>query len=87
MQIVKGLTDLRKENLVHRDLKPANIVIHFPDLLNEDLTEYIKNFNFENQKFCCKIADFGLAKTLGEDSFAETYCGSNYYIAPEIVTK
>ena len=34
-----------------------------------------------------KIADFGLARQVGENSMAETYVGSPYYMAPEVLMK
>ncbi|KAL5614348.1 hypothetical protein BROUX41_004454 [Berkeleyomyces rouxiae] len=33
-----------------------------------------------------KIADFGLAKIVGEDSFATTLCGTPAYVAPEVLS-
>lgn len=32
-----------------------------------------------------KVADFGLAKIIGEDSFTSTLCGTPSYVAPEIL--
>lgn len=32
-----------------------------------------------------KIADFGLAKIVGEDDFTSTLCGTPSYVAPEIL--
>ena len=32
-----------------------------------------------------KLIDYGLAKTLGDDSQAKTFCGTPEYIAPEVV--
>lgn len=32
-----------------------------------------------------KIADFGLAKIIGEESFTTTLCGTPSYVAPEIL--
>lgn len=32
-----------------------------------------------------KIADFGLSRMLNPDDFAETVCGSPFYMAPEIL--
>lgn len=34
-----------------------------------------------------KLADFGLAKIIGEDSFTETVCGTPSYVAPEILVE
>lgn len=33
-----------------------------------------------------KLADFGLAKIIGEDSFTTTLCGTPSYVAPEILS-
>jgi len=33
-----------------------------------------------------KLADFGLAKIIGEQSFTTTLCGTPSYVAPEILT-
>lgn len=33
-----------------------------------------------------KLADFGLAKIIGEESFTTTLCGTPSYVAPEILT-
>ena len=32
-----------------------------------------------------KLADFGLAKIIGEESFTTTLCGTPSYVAPEIL--
>jgi serine/threonine-protein kinase CHEK2 len=34
-----------------------------------------------------KLADFGLAKIIGEESFTTTLCGTPSYVAPEILTE
>jgi serine/threonine-protein kinase CHEK2 len=34
-----------------------------------------------------KLADFGLAKIIGEDSFTTTLCGTPSYVAPEILAE
>ncbi|KAG8685105.1 hypothetical protein FRC08_013302 [Ceratobasidium sp. 394] len=32
-----------------------------------------------------KVADFGLAKAVGDDTFLKTFCGTPVYLAPEVV--
>lgn len=34
-----------------------------------------------------KLADFGLAKIIGEESFTTTLCGTPSYVAPEILAE
>ena len=75
---------------MHRDLKPANILIHFSNIEKgqdiEDISQYCKNFDFKynHQSLVVKIADLGLAKIVQGDQQAQTYCGSPYFMAPEI---
>lgn len=33
-----------------------------------------------------KLADFGLAKIIGEDSFTTSLCGTPSYVAPEVLS-
>ena len=50
LQVVQGLLDIKKLDVMHRDLKLANILIHFPSLTKEeqlkpdfDLKEFIRS--------------------------------------------
>lgn len=38
-----------------------------------------------DQNLHVKLADFGLAKIIGEESFTTTLCGTPSYVAPEIL--
>uniref|UniRef100_A0A914DKK5 Protein kinase domain-containing protein n=1 Tax=Acrobeloides nanus TaxID=290746 RepID=A0A914DKK5_9BILA len=46
-------------------------------------------FQFKNDppfyELIVKIADFGLSRVLGEGSLASNFCGTPYYMAPEVV--
>jgi calcium/calmodulin-dependent protein kinase I len=54
---------------VHRDIKPENLLLQSKELGITSL----------------KIADFGLARLLQENSMASTTCGTPGYVAPEVL--
>jgi calcium/calmodulin-dependent protein kinase I len=54
---------------VHRDIKPENLLLQSKEMGISSL----------------KIADFGLARLLQEDSMASTTCGTPGYVAPEVL--
>eukprot|EP00297_Palpitomonas_bilix_P012234 CAMPEP_0113880712 /NCGR_PEP_ID=MMETSP0780_2-20120614/7944_1 /TAXON_ID=652834 /ORGANISM="Palpitomonas bilix" /LENGTH=319 /DNA_ID=CAMNT_0000867431 /DNA_START=110 /DNA_END=1069 /DNA_ORIENTATION=+ /assembly_acc=CAM_ASM_000599 len=55
--------------IVHRDLKPENLLYSTKDPVEQVI----------------KIADFGLAKIVGDDSVMTTTCGTPGYVAPEVL--
>ena len=75
-QLVEGICLLHDNNIVHRDLKPANVMLHFDagknkkDLLNATV----------------KITDFGFARELKEDDFAQSILGTPFYMDPKILS-
>lgn len=68
LKILIGLSHLHKLKILHRDLKPLNIFL-------------TKNKNLDLD---IKIGDFGVAKILKENNFANTLIGTPYYISPEL---
>lgn len=70
-QLLNAVGYLHSRNIVHRDLKPENILLQ---RLAEGETVPI-----------CKIADFGLAKLVGNDMRTSTFCGTPQYFAPEVL--
>ena len=54
---------------MHRDIKPENLLLASKDL---DLSSL-------------KISDFGLARFVKAEQFAQTQCGTPGYVAPEIL--
>ena len=68
-QLLSGLLCLRQNNVIHRDLKPENIL-----------------FKLENGRYHLFIADFNLCKTIkNSNELLSTICGSELYIAPEVI--
>lgn len=55
--------------IVHRDIKPENLLYSSKDPAVAII----------------KVSDFGLARTINEDDFAHTTCGTPGYVAPEIL--
>lgn len=62
----------RYGKILHRDLKPGNIF-----LSQVGSSKYLT----------VKLGDFGLARILTKDIFAETCVGTPYYMSPELIKK
>ena len=73
LQIVYGLDYIHHNNIIHRDIKLENIFIK-------------KNYQNGVNNYICKIGDFGLARQIGEEESAITNCGTERYMAPEILS-
>jgi len=67
--IIEALHYCHKQGIVHRDIKPENLLLSSKEMGISSL----------------KIADFGLARLLQEDSMASTTCGTPGYVAPEVL--
>ncbi|TRX93149.1 hypothetical protein FHL15_006017 [Xylaria flabelliformis] len=55
--------------------------------LSEDETRKLFSQLFQDKDVHVKLADFGLAKIIGEESFTTTLCGTPSYVAPEILAE
>ena len=69
-QVAEALSYAHGRGVVHRDIKPDNIIL--TNLDGADDPEV-------------KVADFGIAKILGESSTATHLVGTAHYLAPELV--
>ncbi|KAK4054701.1 Serine/threonine-protein kinase [Microbotryomycetes sp. JL221] len=77
-QLVDALRFLRAQNVIHRDIKPQNLLLKPADA--SDLAA-----GHPPGIPVLKVADFGFARWLPQQSLAETLCGSPLYMAPEIL--
>ncbi|KAL1900055.1 serine/threonine protein kinase [Ceratocystis pirilliformis] len=60
--------------------------LHDRDIVHRDLKPENILLYSEDLRLV-KIADFGLAKIVGEDSFTTTLCGTPAYVAPEVLER
>lgn len=70
IQLASGLKYIRSKQILHRDLKPHNLLLSKASPDSNDLI--------------LKIADFGFAKFMENQSLTDTICGSPLYMAPEL---
>ncbi|KAL8293679.1 hypothetical protein RQP46_000380 [Phenoliferia psychrophenolica] len=77
-QLLDALRFLRSQNVIHRDIKPQNLLLQPAEA--EDLA-----VGHPPGIPVLKVADFGFARWLPQQSMAETLCGSPLYMAPEIL--
>ncbi|KAJ3071716.1 Serine/threonine-protein kinase [Podochytrium sp. JEL0797] len=88
-QLAAALETLRSLSLIHRDLKPQNLLLCPPDLPSHSITvlsPYLNAPPFTIPALpILKLADFGFARALPQQSLASTLCGSPLYMAPEIL--
>ncbi|EEA25857.1 cell-cycle checkpoint protein kinase, putative [Talaromyces marneffei ATCC 18224] len=57
--------------------------LHDRGIVHRDIKP--ENILLADKNLHVKLADFGLAKIIGEDSFTTTLCGTPSYVAPEIL--
>ncbi|KAK2738797.1 hypothetical protein FQN55_000435 [Onygenales sp. PD_40] len=59
--------------------------LHERNIVHRDIKP--ENILLVDEHLTVKLADFGLAKIIGEDSFTTTLCGTPSYVAPEILVE
>ncbi|KAL8731764.1 MAG: hypothetical protein Q9166_003211 [cf. Caloplaca sp. 2 TL-2023] len=57
--------------------------LHERNIVHRDIKP--ENILLADKELSIKLADFGLAKIIGEESFTTTLCGTPSYVAPEIL--
>jgi serine/threonine-protein kinase CHEK2 len=60
-----------------------NLPQHERNIVHRDIKP--ENILLVDKNLHVKLADFGLAKIIGEESFTTTLCGTPSYVAPEIL--
>ncbi|SCU92821.1 LAMI_0E12178g1_1 [Lachancea mirantina] len=83
-QILAGIKHIHSHNFFHRDVKPENILIS-PS--NHFYTKgWLVDGNY-NDNYVVKIADYGLARHVGNKSPYTAYVSTRWYRSPEILLR
>ena len=92
-QVVNGLCDIWKLDIIHRDMKLANILLHFPNNLElnnmsrNEKRKFLATVDLTKVRFYAKISDFGLSTILESSSSQMSICGTPLYSSPQLLKK
>ena len=81
--VMKGKLSEAETRKVFIQLFQGLKYLHERNIVHRDIKP--ENILLVDQNLSVKLADFGLAKIIGEDSFTTTLCGTPSYVAPEIL--
>lgn len=83
IQLFQGVKYLVSYTHVEISKSNTNSSQHERNIVHRDIKP--ENILVIDQTLNIKLADFGLAKIIGEESFTTTLCGTPSYVAPEIL--
>ena len=92
-QVVNGLCDIWKLDIIHRDMKLANILLHFPNnpelnnMSRNEKRKFLATVDLTKVRFYAKISDFGLSTILESSSSQMSICGTPLYSSPQLLKK
>lgn len=81
--VMKGKLSEQETRKVFIQLFQGVKYLHERNIVHRDIKP--ENILMIDQQLGVKLADFGLAKIIGEASFTTTLCGTPSYVAPEIL--
>ncbi|KAK6529052.1 hypothetical protein TWF694_004270 [Orbilia ellipsospora] len=81
--IEKGKLSEDETRKLYNQLLNGLKYLHERNVVHRDIKP--ENILLTDKNLTCKLADFGLAKIIGEDSFTTSLCGTPSYVAPEIL--
>lgn len=84
-QLLDAIRHIHKHDYFHRDVKPENILI-MPTLQYYGCRENIPPHR-RNDNYIVKLADYGLARHVGDLSRYTSYVSTRWYRSPEILLR
>ncbi|KAL9051440.1 MAG: hypothetical protein Q9162_006009 [Coniocarpon cinnabarinum] len=81
--VMKGKLSEQETRRIFIQLFQGLKYLHERNIVHRDIKP--ENILLVDQHLSIKVADFGLAKIIGEESFTTTLCGTPSYVAPEIL--
>lgn len=82
--VMKQKLSVEETRHVFKQLFEGMKYLHDRNIVHRDIKP--ENILLTDKNLSIKIADFGLAKIIGEESFTTTLCGTPSYVAPEILS-
>lgn len=86
-QAVSGMAHIHAHGFFHRDMKPENLLITTTGLGDYPNPGATTGNVKQDVLVLVKIADFGLARKVEQDSTLTTYVSTRWYRAPEILLR